>query len=120
MRKLSEIKNEDALDVLAEILEPVMEIAADQEVKKQAEEKGKLAAAKMVMKNHKESIMIILAALDDEPVETYEVNIIQIPVKILQLLNDKDLMDFFQSQGLTIFGESSGSATESLEETETK
>ena len=38
MRKLSEIQNEEALDVLADILEPTIVIARDGEVKKKAKE----------------------------------------------------------------------------------
>ena len=33
MRKLSEIQNEDALDVIADIIDPVIEICKDEELK---------------------------------------------------------------------------------------
>lgn len=112
MRKLSEIQNEEALDVLADILGPVMEIAQDKNVKAQG---GKMAAIQYVIKNHKKALLMILAALDGVPYEDYNINIIQIPIKVTELLNDKDLMDFFQSQGLTISDESSGSATANTE-----
>lgn len=114
MRKLSEIQNEEALDVLADILAPVMVIAKDGEVKAAAK-KGKVEAVQYVIKNHKKPILKILAILDGVPVEEYKINVVQIPVKLTELLNDKDLMDFFQSQGLMISDEISGSATESTE-----
>jgi hypothetical protein len=115
MRKLSEIQNEEALDVLADILEPTIEIASDKEVKAK---EGRMATIQYVMKNHKSALLKILATLDGIPISEYKVNVIQIPVKVMELLNDKDLMDFFQSQGLTISDASSGSVTESTEETE--
>lgn len=114
MRKLSEIQNEEALDVLADILAPVMAIARDKVIKAKARE-GKTAAIQYAIKNHKKSVLKILAVLDGVPVEEYKINVIQIPIKVTELLNDKDMMDFFQSQGLMILQETSGSATESTE-----
>lgn len=114
MRKLSEIQNEEALDVLADILEPTIIIARDKVVKEKAKE-GRMAAIQYVMKNHKAALLKILATLDGVPVKEYKVNVIQIPVKVVELLNDEDLMSFFQSQGLTISDESSGSAMANTE-----
>lgn len=113
MRKLSEIQNEEALDVLADILAPVIEIAQDKVVKEKAKE-GRMAAVQYVIKGHKKALLNILATLDGIPIEEYRINVIQIPIKVTELLNDKDLMDFFQSQGLTILDESSGSATANI------
>lgn len=118
MRKLSEIKNEDALDVLVDLMDPVAEICVDKSFEKAFKKGDKMGSIKLLVKNHKESIIKILAILDGEPVETYEVNVIQIPTKLFELLNDKDMMDFFDSQGLKISGMFFGSATETTEETE--
>ena len=38
--KISDVKNEEALDLLADILEPASEIIADEEVKKAYKNKG--------------------------------------------------------------------------------
>lgn len=114
MRKLSEIQNEEALDVLADILEPTIVIARDGEVKKKAKE-SRMAAIQYIMKNHKSALLKILATLEGVPIEEYKVNVIQIPVKVMELLNDEDMMNFFHSQGLTISDESSGSATVNTE-----
>lgn len=121
MRKLSEIQNEDALDVIADIIDPVIEICKDEELKKLMEnEKTKNEAIKAAIKNHKKSVLTILAVLDGEPIETYKVNLIQLPLKLLELFNDPDMLDFFRSQGLMNSDTSSGSATENTEETEEK
>lgn len=121
MRKLSEIQNEDALDVLADIIDPVTEIFQDQELGKLMKlEKNKREAVKLAIKKHKKAVIHIMAILDGEPVETYKVNVLQLPLKLLELLNDPDMLDFFKQQGLMISDASSGSATESTEATEEK
>lgn len=120
MRKLSEIQNEDALDVIAEIIDPVIEISQDEEIKKLTSKKDRLGAVQVAIKNHKKAVLKVLAILDGESPETYKVNIIQIPVKVMELLNDKDMQDFFQSQGLIPSDASSGSVTENIKATEKK
>lgn len=114
MRKLSEIQNEEALDLIAEILVPVMEIASDAKVREAAQE-GKMAGIQYVLKNHKSALMSILATIDGVPGEEYKVNVVQIPLKVMELLNDEDLMNFFQSQGLMTSEMPFGSAMESTE-----
>ena len=47
MRKLSEIKGEEALDVLAEIIEPAAEIFTDENVKKALKSESRIKAAKI-------------------------------------------------------------------------
>lgn len=118
MRKLSEITNEDALDVLADCLEPIIEISADKEFAKEFQKGKTMKAVQIAIKNHKKALLTILATLDGEPVETYSVNVIQIPTKVFELFNDKDMLSFFQSQGLEISDMSFGSATESTTATD--
>ena len=123
MKKLSEIKNEEALDVLADLLNPIAELSKDEGLKKVYSDKkngGKSPAVRYAIKNHKKAVLEILAILDGENPETYEVNMIQIPIKVMELLNDEDMVNFFQSQGLTISDESSGSAMESTGAAETE
>lgn len=95
--KLSEIKNEDALDVLADLLDPVVEIVSDEEVKKANENGGKLLAVKVAIKNHKKAIMTILATLDGCPVDEYECNVYTLPMKVMEILNDDNMVAFFSS-----------------------
>lgn len=120
MRKLSEIKNEEALDVLADLLNPIAELSKDDGLKKIYKNGGKLPAVQYAIKNHKKAVLEMLAILDGENPETYEVNMIQIPIKVTELLNDEDVLGFFQSQGLIVSGASSGSVTENIKEAEVK
>lgn len=96
--KLSEYKNEEALDILADLIEPVAEIMADPNFKEVVQAKNKTAIIKVLIKDHKKSIIEILAIIDGVPVEEYEVNVFTLPLKLLDLLNDKDLVSFFTSQ----------------------
>lgn len=115
MKKLSEYKNEDALDLLADIMEPVAYIFADKEFVKKAQE-NKLSAIKHVMKKHSKNILSIIARLEGVPVEEYKCTIFSLSLAIMNLFNDPELMDFFKSQGLKINNESSGSAMENTGE----
>lgn len=93
--KLSEYKNEQALDILADILEPSAKIFSDKDVKKAFETGDKIKGIKAAIKTHKSEIIEILAVLDGVPVAEYECNVLTLPVKLLEILNDTDLMSFF-------------------------
>lgn len=93
--KLSEYKNEQALDILADILEPSAKIFSDKDVKKAFETGDKIKGIKAAIKTHKSEIIEILAVLDGVPVAEYECNVLTLPIKLLEILNDTDLMSFF-------------------------
>ena len=117
MRKLSEIKNEEALDVLVDILDPVTELFTDSKFEKKFKTDIK-EAIKYVVKAHKKAIIEILAGLEGIPIEEYNVNLIEIPMRLFELFNDEDLMNFFHSQGLKIPGMSFGSVMANTEANE--
>ena len=98
--KLSEYKNEEALDLLAEIIEPCAKIMADKQLQKLIKGKSKLDIVKAIIKSHKSEIIEILATLDGVPVNEYQCNVFTLPLKIIELLNDEELISFFTSQGL--------------------
>ena len=96
--KLSEIKGEAALDLLVDIIDPASKIMSDPDIKKLVGAKNKSAIIKTLIKNHKPEIIEILAIIDGVPVEEYEVNVFTLPLKLLELLNDPELVSFFTSQ----------------------
>ena len=115
--KITEIENEEALDLLADIIEPASEIFTDAEVREEARNgKNRVKLVKLILKNHKTGIIQILARLDGKQVNEYHANIIVMTKQILEMLNDKDLMEVFISQGQTMDSTFSGSATENTEE----
>lgn len=115
--KLSEIKGDKALDVLADIIEPLGEILTDPEI--QEMNKAGLPKIKMVspaIKNHKKAVITILALLDGADPDNYEVNLLTLPKQVIDILQDSEMQAVFQSQSQMMQNESFGSATESTEE----
>lgn len=96
--RLSNIKDEQALDVLAEIIEPAAEILADDEVKRIAREESKLKLAAYIIKTHKKSVIEIMARLDGKDPAEYSFNLLTLPKKVLEILSDPELAELFTSQ----------------------
>lgn len=93
--KFTDIKDEAAIEALADIIEPAGAIFTDQEVILAYQSGNKLKSISLAIKNHKKEVMTILAALDGVPVENYHVNIMTLPAKLLEILNDKEVMSLF-------------------------
>jgi len=96
--RLSDIKNEQALDTLADIIEPTANILADETVKEMFRTESKLKLVAYIIKNHKQSVIEILARLDGQDPDTYTFTLLSLPKKVLELLNDPELVDLFTSQ----------------------
>lgn len=117
MKKISEYKDEEALELLADLLDPITEILIDKEVTKTFK-RNKLKGIAKAVKNHKSAVFKCLAILDGSPDEEYHCNVITLPKTILEIINDKDLLDFFSSQSQETEEESFGSHTENGESEE--
>lgn len=112
MRKLSEIKNEQALDLIADVIEPFSRILADEKINEfRKNTPSRTEVMKWVIKDHKSEVIEILAALDGKPVETYEISVLELPMRVIEILNDEDMISLFTSQGQRKEKTSSGSAT---------
>ena len=116
--KLSDIKGEKAIEVLADLMEPAAEIMADEEVVKLARSGQKIKGISTALRKHKKACLTILALTEGENPETYSPSLLAIPKKALELLNDPELMSLFSSQSQKE-QTSSGSAMENTEEEET-
>lgn len=124
MRKLSEIRGEDAIEVLAQIVEPAAEIMSDKEIVSAARGEKRIRLVSLMLKTHKTEVLQIMAALDGVDYEdevaykryVESQNLLSLPKALLDIVNDKDLMDLFTSQGRDEM--SSGSATGSTEAAE--
>ena len=113
MRKISEYQDEEALDLLADLIEPVGKIVSNSEMLETIRNKDKLKAVKLAIKNNKEELMIILARLEGVPREKYHCNPLSLPIAVLFVLTDESLLDFFKSQGQNLADVVSGTAMES-------
>ncbi len=119
MTKLSDIRGDDALDVLADILDPATEIMTDNEVVMMARAGENIRAVSTAIKNHKKAVIRILAILDGEDPKEYKPPLMAIPIKLLEIFNDPDMVQVFSLQGQTADEKLSGSAMENTEGTET-
>lgn len=115
--KLSEIRGEKALDMTAELIDPIAEIMADAEVKKIYAGQPKLKLVQYIIKKHKKPIIKILAILNEEDPKTFadKIKITTLPAMVIDLLNDEELIQLFSLQGQTVDATSSGSVTENTE-----
>jgi hypothetical protein len=119
MRKISDYRDEDALDLLADIMEPAVEILADETVRKTFESENRMKLASVAIKGHKEAVMQILARLEGVPREEYHCTIFTLPAVVLEVLNDQELLGFFTAQARTMStAASSGKPTANIKAVE--
>ena len=117
MSRWSEIKGEDAISVLTELVEPVSTILSDKAIGDEYR-KG-VTRAKFVadiIKKHEKEVVEMLSILDGTTRKKYlaKSNVMSIVKDAMYIINDEAMQDFFMSQGQT----SSGSAMENTEEEE--
>lgn len=84
--KILELENEQMMDALAELIDPLNEILTDDELKDIANGGGNaLGIIKKILKDHKQSIIAILAVLDDVEPESVKVNILTLLARFGEL-----------------------------------
>lgn len=130
MLKLSEIKGEQSIDVLADLVDPVANIASDKEaaslfgrkdlpegmtVKEYVIQRIRTAIPKLI-KSHKKDLVKILATLSLMSEEEYleSLTLETVIVDITSLMTDAIFNAFFTTSQST--EESSGSASENTKE----
>ena len=116
LKKLSEYKGEEALELLAELIEPAMEIMTDADVVKNSRAGAMPKAIAAALRNHKQAVLNFMAAIERKDPKEYaeEVNLLTLPKQLLEILNDPEAVALFTSQGQTETA-SSGSASENTE-----
>lgn len=118
--RISDFKDEDAIELLADLIEPAANILSDKAVQNAFNSDiSKISMAKMILKDHKGDIMEILARLNGKEIGDYHCNPVSVLVDLMTVLNDKELMDFFaEQQALMNTGDAPLSAVVSTEEKE--
>lgn len=115
--KLREFENEQALDLLADIIEPIAHIMADDKVEKMVKaKKPVLIIASHILKNNKKDVIEIVAMMNGADPTTFRFNTVTLLKDIVEIMNDPDIISLFTLQGQTTDSESSGSATVNTEE----
>jgi hypothetical protein len=100
--KLSEIKGDRALEVIADIMEPISNLVSDPAVKKIFENRKKEPVIKKlpeVIKSHKPDIYKMLATLEGVNVEEYKktTSLIKIIQDFTDMIMDESIQQLFIS-----------------------
>lgn len=122
MRKLQDVKGEEALDVLADVLEYAVKLVQNDTIREILNKKGfrDVEAIKVLIKEGKHEIIQIMAAIDGKPYNDFlnSLDLLTLPVMLYETFNDEALQAVFTSQVQTMGVNSSGLATENIEESE--
>lgn len=113
--KLSDFRDERAIEVVADLLIPIGNIAKNEKVAKARKKEGGtlLDFASAMLKNSAKDVMAILAILNDKKPEEYHCSAATVLADVMDMLNDPELMQLFGLRSKT--SPSSGSASESTE-----
>lgn len=109
--------NYDKLDLLAELIDPMSEIFTDPEALLCWKGGRRAEGVKLMVKNHKDAIVRILAAIEGEDPETYRIDGAVLMLKLIVKYNElKELADaLFPSAAQSADDASSGPAMEAIQ-----
>ena len=86
MKKISEFKDDEAMDVLAEILEPAVNIGTNKDFlsafrgnKEKKIKPDRVKAIKIIINDNREDVVKIMAILNETPVEEFHYNLLTLP-----------------------------------------
>lgn len=118
MKRLSDYKGEEAIELWANLLDPFVAIVGDKEIIKIIRSRmPKLEIAKAILKNYKKEAEQILLTVDDTPLDGFNIMVRLIDI-LTEFTENKTMMSFFESQAEDKKQrKSSGSATANTEET---
>lgn len=123
MMKLSEIQGEDAIDVIADLIDPIAIMFADKKVEETIKSQVPIIVkAKVILKRQKKAILEVLAILNQTDPKDFKPSLIELPIMLVNLLQDiednPELKDLFSSQGQKITNVPFGSAMVTTQVTE--
>jgi len=109
--RLSDFKDEKAIEVVAALMGPISNIASNPENKKAQEAGGTVAAfAGKILSNNASDVKDMLAILNDKDPADYHCTAASVLYDTMQMFSDPGLMELFGLQSQT--PASSGSAPE--------
>ena len=116
MKKLSDFKDEKAIVVVAQLLDPIMTIVTNPENGKFKDEQNGFKMFSCFLANSPKAMMQIFAILSEKDEEAYHCDGVEVTKNLMTLVSDSRLIELFTSQGQTGDATSSGSASENIEE----
>ena len=111
--------NEDKLELFADILEPAAAILTDETWALEWQAGNRASAIRAAVKNHKAEIVEILARIDGEDPEHYEIDGMRLFLRLYGMFNRPDLEGvegLFTSRDQSAAAASSGPVTENTGE----
>lgn len=116
MKKLADYKDAEAIELWADLLEPITKIMADKDVANTVKSgKAPFMIASEILKSHKEDAITILLRIDPTPIDGLNV-IVRIIDIVMEIMNNEEVKSFFASaEQATTLKEISGSATVNTE-----
>ena len=112
---LLEATGEQAFELMADLFDPVAEIASDMDVLACIQSGQKLKAIRFALKNHAKAMTKIMALCEGVAVEDYKKTAPEMLRDVLLVVNHPIVADLFTSQAQSNDEASSGSATENTE-----
>ena len=98
MKKLTDYKNEDAIELWADLIGPMARILGDEKTKHLVNTKSPLEIAKGILENHKAEAVEIMLRIDDTPIDGLNI-ITRLAGIVLEIMNSEELRGFFGSAG---------------------
>lgn len=116
MKKLSDYKGDEAIELWADLLEPLTIILGDSEIQKIIKSnKPKMIIAKEILKLHKKEATEILLRVDPEPIDGLNI-ILRLVAVITDIGQNDEIKGFFgYAEQVQTDNEFGGSATENTE-----
>jgi hypothetical protein len=114
MKRLSDYKGEDAIELWADLLDPITDIFKDPEVLNGIKEgKNTIEKAQYILKKHKKNAVKMILAIDPTPINGLNL-IVRLVDVLMEIENSEEFGDFFGSpRPGTMENVSSGSVMES-------
>lgn len=96
MKKLTDYKDEEALELWGDLIGPMARILGDEKTKKVVNTKKPLDIAKSILADHKQDAMEIMLRIDPTPLDGLNI-VTRLVGVILEIMNNEELRGFFVS-----------------------
>lgn len=95
MKKLSDYKGAEAIELWADLIDPLSDILADKNVAKTVKSgKPKMIIAKEIIKAHKDNAVKILLRIDDTPIDGFNL-ILRLATLLAEIGENEEAKSFF-------------------------
>lgn len=115
MKKLSDYKGDEAIELWADLIEPMAKILSDDGVQNTIKSgKSKMMIAKEILKTHKDDAVEILLRIDPEPIDGLNI-ILRLIALLADIGQNEEIKGFFGfAEQVKAENESIGSPTENI------